>query len=91
MERLFDVSSISTIGGSYTEVMSCRKGWRRYMERSRLSIGPYSSPFRAVDILDHFVLNVSEYMTAVLIFLSADICSYIDEECISLPGLLATN
>jgi len=60
------------------------ESWGWYVEGCCLSVGPDASSFTAVDILDHFVLYISEDMVAFLVFLFANVCSYLDQEGIFL-------
>lgn len=60
--------------------MSCGESRRRNVEVDCLGIGPDPSSLRPIDVLDYFVLNVSEDMAAMFIFGLADLGGDFDQE-----------
>lgn len=78
VEGLFDVLPVAAIGGRDAQEMGCGQSGSGNVEGGGLHIRPYSCSFRAVDVLDYLVLYVCEDVFSPLVFLLADVCSYLD-------------
>ena len=80
MECFFDMFSVATVSGSDAEVVCCGESRGGHMKGGGLSVRPDARAFAAVDVLDHFVLDIAEDVVAESVFCFADICSNFDEE-----------